>query len=80
MGRKYNASEKLQIEQFIGDRLESTLGASIANSGSQPLVNSPGEVVELQLSGSDHVIDHQGMGGAQSLFAMHPTELVRTDV
>ena len=70
IGGQYNASEKLQIEQFIGDRLESTLGIGVAGSRSPPLVNSRGEVVELPLSGSDHVIDHQGAGGAQSLFAI----------
>ena len=70
MGGKYNASEQLQIEQFIGNRLESTLGVGVAGSGSLRLRNSRGEVVELPLSGSDHVIDHQGIGGARSLFAI----------
>ena len=55
-GGKYDPSQTLQIEQFIGHQVESTLGAGVAGSGSIPLVNSDGNIVELPISGSDHVI------------------------
>ena len=70
IGGQCSASQKLQIEQFIGDRLESTLGVGVAGSRSLPLVNSWGDVIELPLSGSDHVVDYQGIGGAETLFAI----------
>ena len=43
---------------------------SRAGSGSIPLVNLEGDIVGLPISGSDHVIEHQGAGGPQSLFAI----------
>ena len=70
MGGEYDPSQKLLIEQFIGNQLKSTLGVGVAGSDSILLVNSEGTVIVLPISSSDHVIEHQGAGGPQSLFAI----------